>query len=79
MRNDLLYHTLLLQIFQCRPRQASIDFEPIDEDSGGDESVSLDVFLHLLVRRFIEDYGVVRLVLDLALRPLLLLLLAAGC
>src|SRR5277367_6497739 len=62
--NNLLDHALLLEVFQCLPRQRAVDLQPVDEDCDGDEAVGLHVFVELLGGGFIEHDGVVGLVLD---------------
>jgi len=62
--NHLLDLSLLLQIIQRLPCQAAIDLQSVDERSDCDKAVGLDVFVELVGRGFIEDDGVVCLVLD---------------
>ena len=64
MRHNLLDRPLLLQIRQRCPCQRAVDLQAIDEDGDCDEAVGLDVFGELLASRFVEDDGVVGLVLD---------------
>ncbi len=63
MRHNLLDRPLLLQIRQRCPCQRAVDLQAIDEDGDCDEAVGLDVFGELLASRFVEDDGVVGLVL----------------
>lgn len=79
MSHNLLDHTLLLEILQCRPCQRSVDLESVDQHGDGDEAIGLHILLQLLGGGLVEHDGVVGLVLDLALGPLLLLLLRSGC
>ena len=64
MPNHLLDLALLLQIIQRFPCQAAIDLQSIDERGDGDETVGLDVFVEFIRGGFVEDDGVVGLVLD---------------
>ena len=79
MVNDALDLTLLLQVPDRYPRQGAVDLQPLDEDGLADEAEGRDLLQDTVVGGLVEDDGVLRLVLDLALGPLLLLLLAAGC
>ena len=80
MVHDPLDLTLLLQVPDSYPRQAPVDLQPLDEDALADEAEGRDLLEDTVVGRLVEDNGVLRLVLDLALGPLLLLcgLAAAG-
>ena len=80
MVNDALDLTLLLQVPDRYPRQGAVDLQPLDEDGLADEAEGGDLLEDAVERRLVEDDGVLRLVLDLALGPLLLLcgLAAAG-
>ena len=64
MPHHLLDLPFLLQIVQRLSRQTAIDLQPIDEGGNGDEPVGLHVFVKLVGGRFVEDDGVVGLVLD---------------
>ncbi len=64
MPNNLLNLPLLLQIIQRLPRQTAIDLQPIDERGDRDEAVGLHVFVEFVRGGFVEDDGVVGLVLD---------------
>jgi hypothetical protein len=64
MPNNLLNLSLLLQIVQRLPCQASIDLQSVDERSNCDEAVGLDIFIEFVGGGFVEDDGVVGLVLD---------------
>ena len=64
MPHHLLNLSLLLQIIQRFPRQAPVDLESIHERGDGDEAVGLDVFVEFVRGGFVEDDGVVGLVLD---------------
>jgi len=64
MPHHLLNLPLLLQIIQRLPRQTAIDLQAIDERGDGDEAVRLHVFVEFVRGGFVEDDGVVGLVLD---------------
>ena len=71
--NDALDLTLLLQVPDRYPRQGAVDLQPLDEDGLADEAEGGDLLQDTVVGGLVEDDGVLRLVLDLALGPLLLL------
>ena len=62
-----------LQLPQCLPRQTSIDFQSLHKNTHTHESVRADFLEEFVVCGFIEEDGIVGLVLDFAFRPLLLL------
>ena len=64
MCNNLLDLSLLLQICQTSPRQRSVDLKSVDEGGDGYETVGLDIFVEFVRGGFIEDDGVLGLVLD---------------
>ena len=64
MPHHLLDLSLLLQILQCRSREAAIDLQAIDEGGDGDQAVGLHVFVEFVRGGFVEDDGVVGFVLD---------------
>lgn len=64
MPNHLLDLSLLLQIIQRFPCQAAIDFQSVHEGGDCDKAVGLDVFVEFVGGGFVEDDGVVGLVLD---------------
>lgn len=64
MSYHLLDLPLLLQIIQCLPCEATIDLQSINEGGDCDEAVGLDVFVEFVGGGFVEDDGVVGLVLD---------------
>ena len=64
MPHHLLNLTLLLQIIQRLSRQTAVDLQSIDESGHGDQSIGLHVFVEFVRGGFIEDDGVVGLVLD---------------
>ena len=64
MSHNLLNLPLLLQIIQRLPRQTAIDLQTIDERGDGDQAVRLDIFIEFVGGGFVEDDGVVGLVLD---------------
>lgn len=76
-----LDHALLLEVGDALAGERAVDLHTVDEGSDGDEAVGLDILVELLRGGLVEQDGVLGLVLDLALRPLLLLLLASssGC
>ena len=80
MVHDPLDLALLLQVPDSYPCQTPVDLQPLDEDGLADETEGGDLLQDTIVGRLVEDDGVLRLVLDLALGPLLLLcgLAAAG-
>lgn len=73
MVNNAFDQALLLQMSDSNACQASIDLQPLNENALADETPS-GSFLHDTVEcSFVTDDGVLGLVLDLSLRPLLLL------
>ena len=62
--NNLLDLSLLFQIIQRLPCQASIDLQSVHKSCYCDEAVGLDVFVEFVGGCFIENDGVVGLVLD---------------
>ena len=64
MPNHLLNLALLLQIIQRFPRETAIDLQSVHERGDCDETVGLDVFVEFVRGGFVEDDGVVGLVLD---------------
>lgn len=64
MSNHLLDLSFLLQIIQRFPCEATIDLQPVDEGSDCDEAVGLNVFVKFVGGGFVENDGVVGLVLD---------------
>ena len=81
MVHDPLDLPLLLQVPDRYPGQAPVHFQTFDEDGLADEAEGRDFFEDTIVCGLVEDDGVLCLILDLALGPLLLLcgLAAAGC
>ena len=73
MVHDPLDLTLLLQVPDSYPRQAPVDLQPLDEDTLADKAEGRNFLDDTVVSGLVEDNGVLRLVLDLALGPLLLL------
>lgn len=71
----------LLEVGNALAGERAVDLETVDEGGDGDKTVGLDVLVELVRGLLVEKDGVLGLVLDLALRPLLLLLLASssGC
>lgn len=78
MANDLLDLSLLLEISEGFAGQAAVDLQTVDKGGNGDEAVGLDFLLESLGGLLLKDDGVLGLVLDLALGPLLLLLYCAA-
>src|SRR5882757_3367200 len=71
--HDALDQALLLQMSNGNACQAPIDFQPLDENALADEAPCRS-FLHDTVEgNLVTDDSVLGLVLDLSLRPLLLL------
>ncbi len=64
MPNHLFDLSLLLQITQRLPCQTTIDLESVDERGDCDEAVGLNVFVEFVGGGFVQDNGVVGLVLD---------------
>lgn len=73
-----LDEALLLEVVEALAGQRSVDLHSVDENSDGDQTVRLDILVELLGGGLVEEDGVLGLVLDLALRPLLLLLLSSS-
>jgi hypothetical protein len=73
MVDDPFDLTLILQMPDSNPRKTAIDFKPLNEDTLADELEAWDFLQNTVVGRFIERNSVHRLILDLSLRPLLLL------
>lgn len=65
--------TLLLEVPDRNPRQTTIDLESLDENALGNESEGGCFLEDTIISGLIKGDGVLRLVLDLALGPLLLL------
>lgn len=80
MVDDSLNRTLLLEVSDRNPSEATIDLESFDEDTLRNESEGWRFLEDTIVSGLIKSDGVLRFVLDLALRPLLLLGgFATGC
>ena len=71
---------LLLQVPDGYPRKTPVDLQTLDEDALADEAEGGDFFEDTVVGGLVKGDGVLGLVLDLSLGPLLLLcgLAAAG-
>lgn len=65
--------SLLLHMSDSNARQAAVNFETFDEDALADEFEGGDFLHDTVVGDFVESNGVLGLILDLSLRPLLLL------
>lgn len=70
---------LLLEVGKGLAGQGAVDLHAVDECGNGNQAVGLDILVELLRGGLVEDDGVLGLVLDLALGPLLLLLLSSSC
>ena len=80
MVHDSLNRTLLLEVSDRNPSEATIYLESFDEDTLRNESEGWRFLEDTIVSGLIKSDGVLRFVLDLALGPLLLLGgFAAGC
>ena len=73
MVNDPLDLPFLLQVPDGYPRQGAVDLQPFDEDGLGDVSEGRDFLKDTVVGGLVKGDGVLGLVLDLSLGPLLLL------
>ena len=73
MVDDSLNRTLLLEVPNRNPSQATVDLESFDEDALGNESEGGSFLEDTIIGRLIKGNGVLRLVFNLALGPLLLL------
>jgi RNA-binding protein YhbY len=69
---------LLLEVGKALASERAVDLHSVDQSSDGDQTVRLDILVELLGGGLVEKDGVLGLVLDLALRPLLLLLLCSS-
>lgn len=78
VRGDGLDQALLLEVGDALAGQGAVNLHAVDENSDGDQAVRLDILVELLGGGLVQDNGVLGLVLDLALRPLLLLLLSSS-
>lgn len=81
MVNNSLDETLPLQVLDSNTGKTAVDLESFDEDGLGDVSEGGDFLKDTVVGGLVKGDGVLGLVLDLSLGPLLLLcgLAAAGC
>ena len=73
MVHDPLDLPLPLQVPDGHPREAPVDLQTLDEDALADEAEGRDFLQDAVVQGLVERNGMLGLVLDLALRPLLLL------
>jgi hypothetical protein len=71
--HDAFNQALLLQVFDGDTRQTPVDFQSFNENTLTDEAPCRHFLHHAVICYFITDDRVLGLVLDLALRPLLLL------
>lgn len=79
MRGNGLDQALLLEVINASAGERAVDLHAVDENSDGNETIGLDILVELLRGGLVEDDSVLGLVLDLALGPLLLLLLSSCC
>ena len=63
MSNNLLDLSLLLEIRERTAGQGTVDLKTIHQGSNSDKTVRLHVLVELVGRGFVEDYGVLGLVL----------------
>ena len=73
MMDNAFNCTLLLKMPDCNPSKTTVDLEPLDKDALGDESEGWRLLEDTIVGGLVKSDGVLCLVLDLSLRPLLLL------
>jgi hypothetical protein len=71
--NDAFDLALLLKVTNRNARKRAVHLEALNEDALADEFECGDLLQDTVVCRFVEDNGVLRLILNLALGPLLLL------
>jgi hypothetical protein len=70
---DATNGTFFFQMSDSGTSQRTVDAETINQDSGGDELVGWGFLDELIEDSLVENDGVVGLILDLSLGPLLLL------
>ena len=73
MVHDPLDGALLLKMPDGHPGKTAVDLQPLNQDRLRDELEGRNFFQDTVVDGLVEDDGVDSLVLDLSLRPLLLL------
>ena len=73
MVHNLLDLAFLCKVANCDTGKAAVDFETFDEDGLGDETEGGDFLEDTVVGSLVERDGVLGLILDLSLGPLLLL------
>ena len=71
--DDSLDRTLFLEVSDCNPSEATIDLKSFDENTLRNESEGWRFLEDTIVSGLIKSDGVLRLVFNLALGPLLLL------
>lgn len=71
--DNALDRSLLLQVPDGNASQRAVDLETLDEDALGDELEGGDFLQDTVVGSLVEGDGVLGLILDLSLGPLLLL------
>jgi len=64
MTNNLLDHTLLLEIRESLACERTVDLESVDENGSGDETVGKDVLVETLLDLLVHDHCMLGLVLD---------------
>lgn len=69
--DNLLDLALLLEVLKSLTGEGAVDLKTVDKGGDGNETVGLDVLVETLSDGLLEDNGVLGLVLDLALGPLL--------
>ena len=72
MVHDLLDVPFLRKLPDCNARERPVDLQSLDEHRRRDVLVRWHLLVDAVVRRLVEHYCVLSLVLHLALRPLLL-------
>ena len=70
---NLLNLPILREMADSNTGKTAVDFETFDKDTLADEAEGGDLLQNTVVGRLVEDDGVLGLVLDLSLGPLLLL------
>jgi hypothetical protein len=63
---------LLLEVGKALSCQRAVDLHSVDEGGNGDETVRLHILVELLRGGLVENDGVLGLVLDLSLGPLMM-------
>ena len=71
MARDDLDQVLVFQFSEGSTGERAVDAETVNQDGGGNELVGGHFLEQLVISGLVEDNGVVGLVLDLSLAPLL--------